>query len=244
MWKLLSASLLVAAPVFAQENPSAYEALRVIGTQLNRQAVNRVVSVNGVDGDPQPRAWKILVEDKNAPNGVREYVVEENRIVSQRAPNRNVVGSTQGATINTSKLNLDSTGAYSVAAHTADTSHVTFSTTSYTLRTDDRGNPVWIVTLADRSNRPVGTIHIRASDGRVNRVEGMYQGRNMEQVEVNPESADNPPTADNDEQAQSDDETDENLVFKDVKRMFRRTTRDATRMFHRVRRSFVDFFNR
>jgi len=244
MWKFLFASLLLAGPLFAQENPSAYEALRVIGTQLNRQLVNRVVSLNGVEGDPQPRTWKVLVEDKNAANGIREIVVEDNRVVSQRATNRSVVGSTQGAAINTSKLNLDSTGAYSVAAHTAETSHVTFSLTSYTLRTDDRGNPVWIVTLADRSNRPVGTIHIRASDGRISRVEGMYQGRNMEQVEVNPD-VDNPPRVENDDQAQSDDEnSDENLVFKDVKRMFRRTTRDATRMFQRVRRSFVDFFNR
>ena len=241
---LLAPLLLLAASVFAQENPSAYEALRVIGTQLNRQLVNRVVSVNGVDGDPQPRSWKILVEDKNAANGVREYVIEDRRIVSQRAPNKSVVGSTQGATINTAKLNLDSTGAYSVAAHTAETSHVTFSLTSYTLRTDDRGNPVWIVTLADRSNRPVGTIHIRASDGRVTRVEGMYQGRNMEQIEENPETADNSPPTKNDEQVESDDEnSDENIVLKDVKRMFRRTTRDAARMFQRVRRSFVDFFN-
>src|ERR1043165_9110362 len=214
MWKFVLASLLLAAPVFAQENPSAYEALRVIGTQLNRQLVNRVVSVNGVDGDPQPRTWKILIEDKNAANGVREIVVEDNRVVSQRAPNKSVVGSTQGATINTSKLNLDSTGAYTVAAHTAETSHVTFSLTSYTLRTDDRGNPIWIVTLADRSNRPVGTIHIRASDGRISRVEGMYQGRNMEQVEVNPD-VDNPAAVENepppDDQATTDDEnSDEN----------------------------------
>ena len=244
MWKSVLASLLLASPVLAQENASAYEALRVIGTQLNRQLVDRVVSVNGVDGDPQPRTWKILVEDKNAANGVREIVVEDNRVVSQRAPNKSVVGSTRGATINPSKLNLDSTGAYTVAAHTAETSHVTFALTSYTLRTDDRGNPVWIVTLGDRSNRPVGTIHIRASDGRITRVEGMYQGRNMEQVEVNPE-ADNPPSAESNDQAQNDDEnSDENLVFKDVKRMFRRTTRDATRMFHKVQRSFVDFFNR
>jgi hypothetical protein len=244
MWKFLLASLLLAAPVRAQENTSAYEALRVVGTQLNRQLVNRVISVNGVEGDPQPRTWKILVEDKSAANGVREIVVEDNRVVSQRAPKKSVTGSTQGATINTSKLNLDSTGAYTVAAHTAETSHVTFSLTSYTLRTDDRGNPVWIVTLADRSNRPVGTVHIRASDGRINRVEGMYQGRNMEQVEVNPESADNPPPNTNDEQVENDDENPENPVFKDVKRMFQRTTRDASRMFQKVRRSFVDFFNR
>ena len=92
MWKSLLAVLLFASPLLAQESPSAYEALRVIGTQLNRQLVNRVVSVNGADGDPQPRSWKIVVEDKNAANGVREYVVEDNRIVSQRAPNRSVVG--------------------------------------------------------------------------------------------------------------------------------------------------------
>ena len=241
MWKFLVALLIPAGAVFAQENPSAYEALRVIGTQLNRQIVNRIVSVNGIDGDPQPRIWKILVEDKNAAGGVREIVVEDNRVASQRVPNRSVVGSTQGATINTSKLNLDSTGAYSVASHTAETSHVTFALTSYTLRTDDRGNPVWIVTLADRGRRPVGTIYIRASDGRVNRVEGMYAGRNMEQVEVNRDEVDNPPPADDEEQVESD--ADENVVKRDIKRMFRRTTNDARRMFQRVRRSFVDFFS-
>ena len=247
MRKFLVAFLLSAASAWAQENPSAYEALRTIGTQLNRQLVNRVISVSGVEGDPQPRTWKILVDDRNAANRVREIVVEGNRVVSQRAPNRSVVGSSEGATINTTKLNLDSTGAYAVASHTAETSHVTFSLTSYTLRTDDRGNPIWVVTLADRSNRPVGTLHIRASDGRVTRVEGMYQGRNMEQVEVNREP-DNPSVAENDEptdeQSVENDETDENLVLKDVKRMFHRTTRDARRMFLRVRRSFVDFFNR
>jgi hypothetical protein len=244
MWKLLIAALLVAGPISAQENPSAYEALRAIGTQLNRQLVNRVISVNGVEGEPQPRTWKILVEDRNASGGVREIVVEDNRVVSQRVPNRSVVGSTKGATINTAKLNLDSTGAYSVASHTAETSHVTYALTSYTLRTDDHGNPVWIVTLADRANRPVGTIHIRASDGRINRVEGMYSGRNMEQVEVNhdrDEVVDNAPPADDE---QTDGDADENIVKRDIKRMFRRTTDDARRMFQRVRRSFVEFFNR
>src|SRR5436190_8809821 len=240
MWKFLLASLLLATPVFAEENASAYEALRVMGTQLNKQLVNRVVSVNGVEGDPQPRTWKILVEDKSAANGVREIVVEDNRIASQRAPNRSVVGSTQGATINTTRLNLDSTGAYTVAAHTAETSHVTFSLTNYTLRTDDRGNPIWIVSLADNRNRPVGTIHIRASDGRVKRVEGMYSGRNMEQVEVNRDEVDNAPPPEDEERTG----TDENIVKRDIKRMFRRTTNDARRMFQRVRRSFVDFFNR
>ncbi len=237
MWKLLPALLLVAAPALAQENPSAYEALRVIGTQLNRDLVTRVVSVTGVDGEPQPRSWKILVADRRAPNHVREIIVEDNKILSQRDPNRSVVGSTEGATINTTRLNLDSTGAYTVASHTAETSHVTFTFVSYTLRTDERGNPVWIVTLEDRSRKPLGSIHIKANDGRVTRVEGMYQGRNMDQVE---DERDQVQKSDTDE----NEDADENIVKRKIKKLFFKTRDDARQMFERVRRSFVDFFNR
>jgi hypothetical protein len=237
MWKLLPALLLLATPVFAQENPSAYEALRVIGTQLNRDLVTRVVSVTGADGEPQPRSWKILVADRRAQNHVREIIVEDNKILSQRDPNRSVVGSTEGATINTARLNLDSTGAYTVASHTAETSHVTFTFVSYTLRTDERGNPVWIVTLEDRSRKPLGSIHIKANDGRVTRVEGMYQGRNMDQVE---DERDQVQKADTDE----NEDADENIVKRKIKKLFFKTRDDARQMFERVRRSFVDFFNR
>ena len=237
MWKLLPALLLLATPAFAQENPSAYEALRVIGTQLNRDLVTRVISVTGVDGDPQPRTWKILVADRRAQNHVREITVEGDQIVSQRDPNRSVVGSTEGATINTVRLNLDSTGAYTVASHTAETSHVTFTFVSYTLRTDERGNPVWIVTLEDRSRKPLGTIHIKANDGRVTRVEGMYQGRNMDQVE---DERDRVQKSDSDE----NENADENIVKRKIKKLFYKTRDDARRMFERVRRSFSDFFNR
>ena len=234
MWKSLLASLLLATSALAQENPSAYDALKVVGTQLNREMMSRIISVTGVDGDPQPRAWKILVGDRRANSGVREITVEDNRIAAQRIPNRSVVGSAEGHTINTARLNLDSTGAYAVASHTAETSHVTFAFVSYTLRTDDRGNPVWIVTLEDRSRRPVGTIHIKANDGRVSRVEGMYQGRNMEQVEEDGGQVDN-------REAEAEDDPEDNKVKRSIKRMFRKTKEDATRIFNKVRRSFADF---
>ncbi len=92
MWKSLLASLLLATTALAQENPSAYEALRTIGTQVNRDLVGRVISVTGVDGEPQPRSWKVLAGDRHSAGGVREFVVEDNRIVSQRVPNRSVTG--------------------------------------------------------------------------------------------------------------------------------------------------------
>ncbi len=152
--------------------------------------------------------------------------------------------------IDTSKLNLDSTGAFSVASYTADKSHLNFESVSYTLRTNDRGLPVWIVTLQDQARRPVGTIQINASRGNVVRVEGMYRGTNMAQVEQDPpqrnvvrrpergraddEYADSPSGDDVD--GSEEDDGDVNPVKAEIKRMFRRTKRDAEHIFERARR--------
>ncbi len=70
MWKTLAALLLFSTSALAQENPTAYDALRVVGTKLNRDFVNRVISMTGVNGNPQPETWKILLEDQRARGGV------------------------------------------------------------------------------------------------------------------------------------------------------------------------------
>ena len=274
MWKFLAASLLVAATTFAQENPTAYDALRVVGDRFGRDAVNRVISVTGIGGAPQPETWKILLEDQQAEAGVREVDVRRGRVVGERTPVRTVVGSTEGAAIDTAKLNLDSSGAFSVASHTAQTSHVPFATVSYALRTDDRSNPVWIVTLNDEARRSVGSIHIGANRGTVVRTEGMFQGAAMNQVvedrradryarsaddyarsedeNANDEDAyyseegdqDQGEAADADEDEDEDDDRDENVVKRNIKGWFRRTREEASRLFHKVHRPFEDFFYR
>jgi hypothetical protein len=230
MWRSFAAVLLLVAPALAQQdNATAYEALRVIGTELGHGALNHVVSITGVKGNPQPEKWKIVLEDPDG-RGVREVEVAEGKIDSEHRPGRSVAGSTEGATIDTSRLNLDSSGAYEVASHTADLSHANFATVDYTLRTDERGEPVWIVTLLSRSSRPVGTIHIGAMRGTVKRTEGMFAGATMEDVENDYDS------------------DEERGPFSGVKRRikdtFHRTQEEARDMFDRVKRSFTDFINR
>jgi hypothetical protein len=229
MWKWFAALLLFVTPALAQENATAYEALRVVGSELGHGALSHVVSITGVKGNPQPEKWRIVLEDSDG-RGVREVEVADGKIDSEHEPGRSVAGSTEGVTIDTSRLNLDSSGAYEVASHTADLSHANFSTVDYTLRTDERGEPVWIVTLLSRSSRPVGTIHIGAMRGTVKRTEGMFAGATMEDVE-------------------NDYDSDEERgpfypVKKEIKHAFRRTQEEARDMFERVRRSFTDFINR
>src|SRR5437667_2487906 len=95
MWKFLGALLVVATPALAQENATAYEALRVVGTELGRGALNHVVAITGVKGAPQPGKWKIILEDPDG-RGVREVEVADGKIDSEPRPSRSVAGSTQG----------------------------------------------------------------------------------------------------------------------------------------------------
>ncbi|HEX4708551.1 MAG TPA: hypothetical protein VH229_12570 [Candidatus Udaeobacter sp.] len=229
MRRLFVALLLFATPAWAQENATAYEALRVVGSQLGQGALNHIVTITGTKGNPQPDTWRIVLEDPQG-RGVRELHVADGRIDSDDRPGESTVGSAKGATINVARLNLDSSGAFAVASHTAEASHAQFSTADYTLRTDERGEPTWIVTLLSRSSRPIGTIHIGATRGTVKRTEGMFAGATMEDVET-----------DYDQGKGTGVISD---VKRNIKRTFHRTQEEARGMFERVKRSFSDFINR
>ena len=206
-----------------------YEALRVVGSEFGRDALQQIVSIRGSKGNPQPEKWKIILEDPQG-GGVRELQVADGKIDSDDEADRDVAGSTEGATIDVSRLNLDSSGAYAVASHTAEASHTSFATADYTLRTDDRGEPTWIVTLRNRSSRPVGTIYIGGTLGTVKRTEGMFAGATMQDVENDYDQGEGTGVI-------SD-------VKKRIKRTFHRTQDEARGMFERVKRSFSDFINR
>src|SRR5436309_13311553 len=104
MWRACVGVLLLgflAAPAWADENATAYEALRVVGRELGRDALHQIVSITGTKGDPQPEKWKIVVEDPQG-RGVRELHVADGKIDSDDEADRDVAGSTEGATIDVS----------------------------------------------------------------------------------------------------------------------------------------------
>src|SRR5438067_7107560 len=230
MWRSLAALLLLGSSALAQGNATAYEALRVVARQSGRGVLNHIVSITGIQGDPQPEKWKIILEDPGGRGGARELEVADGRIASEETTGRSLAGSTEGAMIDMARLNLDSSGAYAVASHTAEASHARFVTADYTLRTDERGEPVWIVTLRNSSLRPVGTIYIGGTRGTVRRTDGMFAGATL---------------AD----AQSDyAHGDVTGVIRNAKRSikhgFNRAQEEARGMFEKVKRSFSDFINR
>jgi hypothetical protein len=229
MWRVWVGLLLLATPVWAEENATAYEALRVVGRELGRDALHQIVSITGNKGDPQPDKWKIIVEDPQG-RGLRELHVADGKIDSEETAESDTAGSSEGATIDISRLNLDSSGAYAVASHTAEASHTSFATADYTLRTDDRGEPMWIVTLRNRSSHPVGTIYIGGTRGTVRRTEGMFAGTTMEDVEG--------------DYGQGEVTGVIRNAKRSIKHGFNRAQDEARGMFEKVKRSFSDFINR
>jgi hypothetical protein len=222
------ALLLVAIPAFAQERPTAYQAMRTVGTQLKRDYVNHVIAVTGTNGNPQPETWKILIDDPGARGGVREIEVSNGRIASE---------SSLGPVVDTSKLNLDSSGAFTLAQQTASKSHITFDTVDYTLRVDERGNPIWRVALQKQNGEPAGTIFIGSNHGTVTRTEGLFAGGDKTATADAQNGEQDSRDADDE-----DDDGDSESVTGRIKHAFHQVSDDVKHTFVKVRRSFVDFF--
>ncbi len=147
---------------------TAYEALRVLGKQKTEALLDNVTEVRGDNGAPQPRVWKILVQDAAARGGAKEFSVQGNRVTGEQA------APAAGAPMNMSQLNLDSDGVQTVAAREAKKVAFTFDHASYTLRAGSKGgSPVWEIRLTDDKSGDSAMLNIAATTGNVLATEGL-----------------------------------------------------------------------
>jgi hypothetical protein len=130
-----------------------------------------------------------------------------------------------------------------------------FDSASYTLRTDQRGEPVWIVTLHSVNGEPVGRMYIGANRGNVTRTEGMFGAASMNDVATEQRVYRERPgreerheeVSDGGNQGNEDEDNEHGPLYgvrSRIREGFRRTQEEASGMFDRVRRSFSDYINR
>lgn len=151
------------APLAAQAADSAYQALRVIGSDRGQDSLNHVLSLQATGGTPAPTDWKVLLDDPQARAGVREVEIRGGRIVSERTP----VAKGAASPMDFRQLNLDSDGAFTVAEKEAAKAQVGFDSADYALNPGTGSAPVWRLTLRDSSGVAVGEIKVSAADGAV-----------------------------------------------------------------------------
>jgi hypothetical protein len=148
---------------------TAYQVLRAVGAQRGADTLKHVIEVEGRDGVPQPTVWRVVLDDPAASGGVRELDVAHGRIVAEHTPVRAYSGSAAGALIDFSKLNLDSSGAFTVAEKEAQKARVGFDSVDYTLRTGDgpEANPIWVIHMMDTARHSIGAMSVAADTGAV-----------------------------------------------------------------------------
>jgi hypothetical protein len=160
------AALCAPLPLLAGPD-TAYQALRVISAQRGDDALRHVIQVAGQAGVPQPVVWRVVLDDPTARGGVRELDVAHGKIIAEHTPVSAYSGSAAGAVIDFHKLNLDSSGAFTVTETEAQKQKVGFDFVDYVLRTGDGpdASPIWVIHVMDGSRHSLGTISLAADTG-------------------------------------------------------------------------------
>lgn len=159
--------LAVAAGVAAAGAGPVVSGLKALESQ-SYAASAKVVEIRGERGDPQPKEWVYLLSDPSARGGVREVVVVDGKITSERTPLRGMADVAGYAPLDTGALSVDADAVFRIVHKEATKTELGFDWIDYTLRTDrDSNSPVWTVKLYDRMGAPVGTTRISAKGGTI-----------------------------------------------------------------------------
>jgi hypothetical protein len=148
---------------------TAYEALGVLKKAKGDAILKQLVEVRGETGQPQPQSWTVVMADPTARAGIREFVVTNGEIASERTPVHGYpAGSGVLPGINFSRLNVDSDAVFKLANKQAFDAKVGFHSVDYALRTNaDDDSPMWVVHLFDYMGAPVGSLRLSAENGSI-----------------------------------------------------------------------------
>jgi hypothetical protein len=162
-WPLVCASAILFAGI-GHAQATAYAALRTVGSSRGEKVLSQLLAVFGEGSNTQPTRWKIWIDDPAARGGVRELEVSGNQITSERTPVKSEWAG--GKDMDLAHLNLDSDGAYQVAAQEAKKKGIEFSKLQFQLAADrSTGKPGWTLQMADGKDQRVGAIKINADSG-------------------------------------------------------------------------------
>lgn len=162
----LLAALLIGQGVAPAEAITAYEALISVGRQKGDAFLDSLIEMRGENGTPQPGQWTLLFRDDSARAGLREFVVSNQGILSERTPVRAEDALLVAATMPHATLKLDSNGAFTKANKLANDARLGFDAAGYRLHSLN-GAPVWTLRLLDADRREAGVTVLSAKDGAV-----------------------------------------------------------------------------
>lgn len=140
---------------------TALDALKL----LPKEQRARVARIEARDGAPEPERWYILVHDRSAASGLKEFVVADGAIVAERGVSQ-FAESLASEQVFGESVRFDSDRAARIVQQYAQVNDVTAATIAYQLRKDGpTAVPLWRLTCFNAIGRDVGSLTITATKG-------------------------------------------------------------------------------
>jgi len=147
---------------------TAKAAVDVVVKQFGKAYAERIISVSGQKGEPEPAAWHVFAYDLQQQGLVSHFVVQNGKLAGAGLLDAARSHPLAGPRLPWTRIKLDSPQIFRQANNAAINAKVGFDSIDYHLTTDRRNNiPVFEVWLKNAQGRIVGTLGISATDGRI-----------------------------------------------------------------------------
>ena len=127
----------------------------------------RVARIEARDGSPEPERWHILVNDRAAENGLKEFVITEGAIVAERGISQFAESLTPDQVLGDG-VRFNSDRAAQLVQQYAQANAIIVASIAYQLRKDGPAAvPLWRLTCYNVLGREIGSLTITATKGAV-----------------------------------------------------------------------------
>jgi len=179
---LLPVMLIAAAwPAAAREagQVPARVGLQQLADRFGRAAVTQIVEMTGTAGDPQPLEWRVTTTAPGRTDLLREFWIGDGRVTDEGMSDDFYPDRLPKGFLALNRIKLDSTQAFAMTEQVARDAGIGFDVLNYKLHCREYSDePVWTLTLLDREDTIVGSVHISADTGRLLRTVWMRRLRN------------------------------------------------------------------
>ena len=164
---VLGLTLAVAPTTRATEPLPAQLGLRQLEEKFGRPAIRKIVEMTGTAGDPQPLEWRITTLAPGRNDLLREFWIGDQRITEEGLSDDYYPDRLPKGFFSLERVKLDSTQAFTLTEKAAREAGIGFDVINYKLHCREYSDePVWTLTLLDREDTIVGSMHLSADSGK------------------------------------------------------------------------------
>jgi len=164
---LLQALLLTLSVQGAGQVP-ARAGLQQLEDKFGPGAVRRIVEMTGTAGDPQPQEWRVTAPAPGRGDLLREFWIGDQRVTDEGLSDDFYPDRLPKGFLALERVKLDSTQAFAMTEQVARDAGIGFDVINYKLHCREyTDEPVWTLTLLDREDTIVGSVHLSADSGKI-----------------------------------------------------------------------------